>query len=63
MVVMIDIVVTIIGDIFIIVISPNTKVEDHTPGRDITIIHHCRGEIWATFLDVAWVTSYVFRIH
>ena len=53
MVVMINTVDTNIGDIFVIVISPNTKVEDHTPGRDITIIHHFRSEIWATFLDVA----------
>ena len=25
--------------------------------------HHCAREIWATFLDVAWVTDYIIYLH
>ena len=31
--------------------------EDFVPGQ-----HHCTRKIWATFLDVAWVTGYMVYI-
>ena len=45
---------------------PNTNVQDHTLGRDITITYYLYTyatslykRYMATFLDVAWVTGYI----